>query len=130
MIGQAGLSCPCGSSDAYPACCGRYHLGDWPTTAEALMRSRYSAYVLGLQDYVAETWHPSTRPEDLAAEASPTTWLGLRIKRSEHIDDNHAIVEFEARYKVNGRAFRLREISRFARDGGRWFYVDGRFSEA
>ncbi|WP_139556608.1 YchJ family protein [Methylotetracoccus oryzae] len=129
MSGTSGQSCPCGSSESYTACCGRYHLGDRPTTAEALMRSRYSAHVLGLHEYLTDTWHPSTRPADAAADGPPTTWLGLRVKRSDPIDADHAIVEFEARYRVNGRAFRIHEISRFAREGGRWFYIDGHFPE-
>ncbi|MBI4808683.1 MAG: hypothetical protein HY799_07045 [Nitrosomonadales bacterium] len=90
------------------------------------MRSRYSAYTLLREDYLLATWHPSTRPTSLGlAEAAPTKWLGLEVKRHEQQDADHAIVEFVARYKVNGRAQRLREVSRFVREAGRWFYVDG-----
>lgn len=90
------------------------------------MRSRYTAYTLLREDYLLATWHTSTRPAslDLAADAA-TKWIGLEVKRHEQQDADHAIVEFVARYKVNGRAHRLHEVSRFVREDGRWFYVDG-----
>lgn len=90
------------------------------------MRSRYTAYVLGREAYLLATWHPSTRPAGLQLDAEPRPrWIGLTVKRHEALDADHARVEFVARYKVNGRAFRLQENSRFVREGGRWFYVDG-----
>ncbi|HSC78742.1 MAG TPA: YchJ family metal-binding protein [Chitinolyticbacter sp.] len=118
-------TCHCGLPATYAACCGRYHDGEAAPTAEALMRSRYSAYVLGLEAYLLATWHASTRPAalDLAADA-PVRWLGLAIKRHEASGDT-ALVEFLARYKVGGRAHRLHETSRFVCETGRWFYVDG-----
>lgn len=90
------------------------------------MRSRYSAYVLGLEEYLLCTWHPDTRPPslDLAIEPIPK-WLGLMVKRHEVVDESHAIVEFVARYKVGGRAYRLHECSRFVREHDCWYYVDG-----
>ena len=119
--------CPCGSSKKYAECCRRYIDGnETPATAEALMRSRYTAYTLLREDYLLATWHDSTRPEKLGlAEEASSKWLGLEIKRHEQIDDTHAVVEFVARYKVDGRAHRLHEASRFVREDGRWFYVDG-----
>ena len=119
--------CPCGSIKKFADCCGRYIDGkETAPTAEALMRSRYSAYTLLREDYLMSSWHASTRPEqlNLAAEA-PSKWLGLEIKRYEQQDTDHAMVEFVARYKVAGRAHRLHEVSRFVREDGRWFYVDG-----
>lgn len=90
------------------------------------MRSRYAAYVLLREEYLLATWHPSTRPANLGlAEEPPAKWLGLEVKRSEQQDEDHAIVEFVARYKVNGRAFRLHETSRFVREAGCWRYLDG-----
>lgn len=90
------------------------------------MRSRYSAYVLRLDDYLQASWHPSTRPLNLdLAEDDGTKWLGLEIKRHQLQDENHATVEFVARYRIDGRGHRLHEISRFVREDGRWFYVDG-----
>lgn len=94
------------------------------------MRSRYSAFVLGLEDYLLATWHPTTRPASVELEATPRPqWLGLRIKSHCPLDETHATVEFIARYKLNGRAFRLHEVSRFERVDGRWFYVDGEIRE-
>jgi len=119
--------CPCGSAKPYDDCCGRYVDGkEAAPTAEALMRSRYTAYTLLREDYLLTTWHASTRPEKLGlAEEPPSSWLGLEVKRREQQDETHASVEFVARYKINGRAFRLHEASRFMREEGRWFYVDG-----
>jgi SEC-C motif-containing protein len=119
--------CPCGCNQNIAACCGRYLDGDMAAPdAEALMRSRYTAYTLLREDYVLATWHVSTRPAQLdLAEEATTKWLGLEVKRHEQQDADHAIVEFVARYKVGGRAHRLHELSRFVREEGKWFYVDG-----
>jgi SEC-C motif-containing protein len=126
MKNQSNL-CPCGNTKPYTACCAPYVERNEPApTAEALMRSRYTAYTLLREDYVLATWHTSTRPAslELAADAA-TKWIGLDVKRHEQQDSEHAIVEFVARYKVNGRAHRLHEVSRFVREDGRWFYLDG-----
>jgi SEC-C motif-containing protein len=123
--------CPCGSGKPCEHCCGRYLDGGEPApTAEALMRSRYSAYVRLREDYLLATWHPTTRPAtlDLANEAS-TKWLGLDVRRHEQPDADHAVVEFVARYKINGRAHRLQEVSRFVREDGRWLYLDGQVAD-
>lgn len=119
--------CPCGSTKPYTDCCAHYLEGNEPApTAETLMRSRYTAYTLGREDYLLETWHPSTRPASLGfEEEAPAEWIGLEVKRYEQQDADHASVEFVARYKVNGRAHRLHENSRFVREAGRWLYVDG-----
>lgn len=87
------------------------------------MRSRYSAYVLGLRQYLLDSWHVSTRPPELDS-SEPARWLGLQVLRHEQQDESHALVEFVARYKVNGRAFRLHETSRFVRQNGRWCYLN------
>ena len=120
----AAMPCPCGQPKDYADCCGAYHAGAAAPSAEALMRARYSAYVLGLESYLLGTWHTSTRPSDVAPDAM-ARWLGLAIKRFEATDADRAIVEFVARYKVGGRAHRLHETSRFVREDGRWFYLDG-----
>ena len=125
--------CPCGSGRVYADCCGRLHGADIAApTAEALMRSRYSAHVLKLEPYLLATWHASTRPAALRldAEEDRTQWLGLRLRRVRQQDTDKAIVEFVARYRVGGgSAVRLHEISRFVREDGRWYYVDGVFPE-
>jgi SEC-C motif-containing protein len=89
------------------------------------MRSRYSAFVLGLSDYLLQSWHPNTRPALLEPLEPGLRWLGLEVKRSQVIDAEHALVEFVARSKLGGCAHRLHEISRFERVDGRWLYVDG-----
>jgi SEC-C motif-containing protein len=106
-------------------CCGSHHAGTPAADAESLMRSRYSAYVLRLEDYLLATWHASTRPAALnfGAEAQPK-WLGLEVK-SHTENGDAATVEFIARCRVGGRAQRLQELSRFVREDGRWLYVDG-----
>lgn len=94
------------------------------------MRSRYSAFVLGREDYLLATWHPDTRPPalDLATPPRPQ-WLGLAVKAHAATEADRATVEFVARYKLNGRAHRMQERSRFERVDGRWYYVDGDVSE-
>lgn len=119
-------ACPCGAGRALEQCCGRYHAGEAAPDAEALMRSRYSAYVLGLEDYLRATWHPSTCPAALDLNTPPVPqWRGLEVKAHAPQDATHVMVEFVARYKLNGRAFRLHETSRFEKIDGRWIYVDG-----
>lgn len=121
--------CPCGSGDAYGRCCGPcLDAGARAATAEGLMRSRYSAYVLGREAYLRQTWHASTRPATLAlAQDAPIKWLGLEIKATQAggAQDSTGMVEFVARYKVGGKAQRLHEISRFIKQDGAWFYVEG-----
>ena len=119
---KADVPCPCGSAKTYGQCCGPCHQGRPAATAEALMRSRYCAYVLGLEAYLLETWHPSSRPERLDLTEPPLPqWIGLEIKRA-----GASQVEFVARYKVNGRAHKLHELSDFIAEGGRWYYLAGR----
>jgi SEC-C motif-containing protein len=120
-------ACACGSGKAYADCCGRLIEGSEPAaSAEALMRSRYTAFALGKAAYLLGTWSAATRPASLALDEQPAPkWIGLQVLRHEQQDDSHAVVEFIARYKVNGRAFKMRETSRFAKEDGRWFYVDG-----
>lgn len=90
------------------------------------MRSRYVAYALGREPYLLATWHASTRPASLALDTEPRPrWIGLAIKRHETQGEDRAIVEFVARYKIGGRAHRMHETSRFVREDGRWFYIDG-----
>jgi SEC-C motif-containing protein len=94
---------------------------------QSLMRSRYTAFVLDELDYLLETWHPSTRPANLERNAPGLKWLGLQLRSQACQDADHATVEFVARSRHNGQAVRLHEISRFVREDGRWFYVDGDF---
>jgi SEC-C motif-containing protein len=124
--------CPCGLKQAlYRQCCGPIHQRFADTgelsapDAEALMRSRYSAYVLDLLDYLLATWHPKTRPTSLAPNEQGLKWLGLQVKKHVRQDAEHALVEFVARSKLGGRAYRMSEVSRFERLDGAWLYLDG-----
>ena len=90
------------------------------------MRSRYTAYALGLEDYLLKTWHPDTRPQSLnLAEDATIKWLGLQVKRAETRSEDTATVEFVARYKISGKAERMHEISQFQRIGNDWYYLSG-----
>lgn len=97
------------------------------------MRSRYTAYVLKLEDYLLASWHPKTRPDALnLTEEPPIKWLGLDVKRAKTEGDaaqgNTAMVEFVARYRIGGgKAEHLHEISQFKRVDGRWYYLRGDF---
>ncbi len=119
--------CPCGNSGGsgktYAKCCLPFHEGALVPTPEALMRSRYSAYVLQLTAYLMSTWHGSTSPGDL--EPNPfMKWLSLEVLHADASGDV-GVVEFIARYKENGKAGKLHELSRFVREGGKWLYIDG-----
>ena len=129
--------CPCGRTSAnstkfaktqfqpFSACCGPYLNESAPAPdAESLMRSRYSAFVLQRADYLLATWHASTRPATLDF-APGAKWLGLEVRSHKQLDPDHAEVEFVARCREAGRAVRLHERSRFVRESGRWFYIDG-----
>ncbi|MFO6420037.1 YchJ family protein [Hylemonella sp. W303a] len=135
----ATTHCPCGRGLRYASCCERWHgkapEDDSPQSASplappapsplALMRSRYSAFVLGRKDYLLATWHPDTRPAALHLDPA-TRWLGLEVRAAQE-DGDRGTVEFVARSKLGGRATRLHEVSRFLRIAGRWFYLDGEF---
>ncbi|MEO6624292.1 MAG: YchJ family protein [Burkholderiaceae bacterium] len=123
---RANTPCPCESGLTYVQCCGLWHSGlsdgRCAPSAEALMRSRYSAYVLGLIEYLLATWHGSTAPGEL--ELPPVKWLGLEVRHAQESGDA-GVVEFVARMRDNHRSQRLHEISRFVRENGRWYYIDG-----
>ena len=126
MAKPISTACPCQSGQSYSACCQPYHQGKAAPTAEALMRSRYTAYTLKLEDYLLQTWHADTRPIALdLANGTATKWLGLKVNRAEMQSETTATVEFIARFKVHGKAERMHEISRFVLIEGRWYYLDG-----
>jgi SEC-C motif-containing protein len=126
--------CPCRELDAQPRryadCCQRFHDGrasgeNLPQTAEELMRSRYSAFVLGKAQYLLDTWHETTRPEELELDAG-MRWLGLEIHqtRAGGSDATRGVVDFEAHYAQSNGQDSQREVSSFVREKGAWFYVD------
>jgi SEC-C motif-containing protein len=123
-------SCPCGSEKRLSDCCGRLLAGEPADTAEALMRSRYSAYVLGNADYLLQSWHPSSRPDTIdLAEGLQWTGLTIRACRAGGPADSEGTVEFLAHYVAGGRRGSLHETSRFVRENGHWLYLDGDIHE-
>ncbi|WP_448004344.1 YchJ family protein [Agromyces bauzanensis] len=117
--------CPCLSGERFGECCGRFLAGtaDAPT-AEQLMRSRYSAFVVGDSAYLLATWHPSTRPAELELDPA-LRWYRLDLVRRERGGplDRDGVVEFRARYRHDGERGELHEVSTFVRQDGRWRYV-------
>ena len=123
------ILCPCESGKPYEHCCQPYvdKNSDAPT-AETLMRSRYTAFVLLNEDYLRYSWHPDYCPDKIHLNEQ-TRWLGLKIVNTVAggVADETGEVEFVARSKINGRASRLHENSHFSRFQGRWVYLDGKF---
>ncbi|MVU80312.1 hypothetical protein GPX89_24070 [Nocardia sp. ET3-3] len=119
--------CPCGLPAAYADCCGRLHRGEVSaTTAEQLMRSRFSAFAVRDEDYLLRSWDPETRPADIDFDP------GLRWDRLEILSataggpfHTEGTVEFRAHYRAHGTPGELHENSRFRRDQGAWVYLDG-----
>ena len=126
MVRQNSSQCPCESARIYEECCGPFLAGMAAPTAEALMRSRYTAYVREDSEYLSKTWHPDHRPVDVEA-GSGQKWLGLKIKRTEAgtEKDDTGVVEFVARFKIDGKGHRLHETSQFVKENGRWYYTTG-----
>jgi SEC-C motif-containing protein len=127
------LNCPCASGLSYAECCQPLHQSERTAeTAEALMRSRYSAFCMGEVDYLLDTLHPSKRPpgerEALSESIEATQWLGLKVLDHKQAGDR-AEVEFVAFYE-DAPFSQLHERSRFTREAGRWYYHDGLFLPA
>jgi SEC-C motif-containing protein len=119
--------CPCNSQQLFKDCCQPLLQHDRQAeTAELLMRSRYTAFVLEDVDYLRYSWHPDYCPQDIHTNDG-CQWLGLKIKNKEAgaESDSEGRVHFVARYKRDGKATRIEENSRFERYQGRWVYVDG-----
>lgn len=126
MKGSKPVVCECGLKPA-DVCCRAIHSGvRQALTAEELMRSRYTAFCIEDEAYLLATWHPSKRPDGLNLAADkPTKWLGLDV-RKHLVNGDRATVEFVARFKEGGGpAYRLHEVSRFVKEEGRWYYLDG-----
>ena len=120
-------NCPCGQQRSLRHCCGAFIFTPATApTAETLMRSRYTAFCLREADFLLATWHPSTRPKTLEFDPAQH-WLGLKIIACQggKGSDSHGQVEFLARYKIQGRAYRLQETSRFLHLAEGWVYLDG-----
>ncbi|MFC3104624.1 YchJ family protein [Salinisphaera aquimarina] len=117
------MTCPCQSGRAYERCCGPYHRGELAPTPEPLMRARYSAYANGDAAYVKTSWHADTRPATLTLP-SGDRWLGLEVIDSGE-DGDTGWVHFRAACRDDAGFALLEERSRFVREAGRWFYLDG-----
>ncbi len=122
--------CPCGSTKYFSICCGRYtkpsvSIQLAPQTAEQLMRSRYTAYVMHNEKYLSRTWHHTTRPVKILDDQGEIKWVDLTIINTINgkSDDSEGLVEFVARYKMNGKMTKLHELSRFIKEDGQWFYL-------
>ncbi|WP_311932143.1 YchJ family metal-binding protein [Microbispora sp. H11081] len=122
---RAGEPCPCGRQAVYGECCGRYHAGRVAPTAEALMRSRFSAFAIEDEAYLLRTWHPSTRPVRVDFERG-MRWTGLEIEEVTGGSPVHTdgTVTFRARYAYRGQPGEMRERSRFVRHANAWVYLD------
>jgi SEC-C motif domain protein len=118
------MECPCGLGDDYEACCGRLHAGSPAPTAEALMRSRYSAFAVGDAGYLLRTWHPSSRPGELELDPG-LEWKRLAVLGTEDggLFDATGTVTFRAVYSQGGRRGVMTETSRFVRQDKRWTYL-------
>ncbi|PSX09498.1 YchJ family metal-binding protein [Photobacterium angustum] len=129
--------CPCGSNKPLIECCKPIHLDHSKAKhPEQLMRARYSAHVLGLVDFVVQTYHSSCEAEqhrDAIAESVHLTWLGLDVLNSEIAESGEGFVEFKAMYKEAGNEYILQERSRFLQQEKDsklcWFYIDGEYPE-
>ncbi|MEL4013343.1 YchJ family protein [Dryocola clanedunensis] len=123
--------CPCGSGLEYSLCCQPYVRGvNLPLTPSQLMRSRYSAYVMQEAEYLVATWHPAARYDslttDISASFANTQWLGLTVfEEAAGKDPHEGYVSFIARFKDKEHESAIIERSRFLKETGRWYYVDG-----
>jgi len=133
QVNKADKACPCSSGQNYASCCMPYLSGEKnASTAEELMRSRYCAYVHEQVEYLLATWHESSRPASLDLNRErPDRWLGLKIvnKDAGQKNDTQGSVEFIAKYKLQGKAYRMHEKSRFLQENGKWYYLDGEMIE-
>lgn len=123
--------CPCGSALEYSLCCQRYLSGaESAPTPSQLMRSRYTAFVKKDADYLVRTWHPScnaqTFRQDLAASFEHTEWLGLTLFAADQGQSpDEGFVSFVARFHEHSKRSALIERSRFLKENGQWYYIDG-----
>ncbi|WP_424215043.1 YchJ family protein [Streptomyces sp. BI20] len=122
---RSPAGCPCGLPAPYTECCGPFHQGERAApTAEALMRSRFSAFAVGHVPYLLRSWHSSTRPAELDLDPGQR-WERLEILGTERggLFETEGSVEFRAHYREGGRRGSLHENSSFSKENGAWVYV-------
>src|SRR5574344_1089096 len=129
---NASEKCPCGSGKTYAECCRPVIDRTVPaTSAEALMRARYSAYVKCEVDFIVNSTHPEQRaandPAEIRRWAEKSEWLGLEILKADKggLADDSGTVEFIARYADHGVRMEHHELAEFRRENGEWFFYDG-----
>lgn len=122
---MSDIQCPCGAQKLYSNCCQPLHQGQEASDAEALMRSRFSAFSLHLEDYLLSSWHPVTRPEEIQLDTE-TQWKRLEIINSTN-DQQQGSVHFKAYYKEQGHWHLLEETSKFLFEKGHWYYHSGNY---
>ncbi|MBD1554211.1 YchJ family protein [Pseudomonas sp. C2L12B] len=128
--GNAMNPCPCGSGDLLEACCGRFHARAGAPDAQTLMRSRYSAYVLGNVDYLVATTLPAQQPgldrQAMAGWSASATWLGLEVHSTQTLGGKpeHAFVSFTARWHDATGEHSHHERSAFVQQTGQWYFID------
>ena len=129
---QKNINCPCGSGSLLKNCCNLYISGDGkPDTAEKLMRSRYTAYVLKDSVYILKTWHPSSRPKFFDLSRENICWKKLKILSCDKggVSDMEGEVFFRASYEHVGKKYCIQELSRFVKESGVWIYLLGEQSK-
>lgn len=128
MLMNSTENCLCDSGMDYSQCCGLYHSGEkLPATAEALMRSRFTAYAMRNADYLRATWDSAKCPEIIDFSKEKADWYRLEIIETKKGGprDNKGLVEFKAYFVQDGEEYAMHEISRFIKTSNRWFYLDG-----
>ena len=124
-------NCPCGSGREFETCCGPIIGGEAAPTAEALMRSRYTAYVKGAVEHIDNSHAPEARDDFNKSEAEEMArsvkWLGLEIRQTTGggPDDQEGTVEFVASFRQGNERQAHHELATFRKHEGRWAYVDG-----
>jgi len=128
IVPDSETICLCGSNSEYSLCCEPFHKKEiTPATAEALMRSRFTAYANKNEDYLLNTWETAKRPEAIDFSKEEAVWTNLDIVKTKkgREKDSKGIVEFKAYYSLDDEPYVMNEISRFIKKAGRWFYLDG-----
>ncbi len=127
-MSELETTCLCGSGIEYALCCQPFHQQkSQPATAEALMRSRFTAYANKDEQYLLDTWDASKKPKSIDFTKEDAIWTKLEIVKTKkgQAKDSKGIVEFKAYYRLDNEEHVMNELSRFVKTSGRWLYLDG-----